>query len=107
MINEAVEILKGRGYKVSQVKEEGTTIALYKRINGADCQTNNKPPTIVVELYELKMLSFVNHSMKISLRAETASGDWCDIGWYSLPIERVDSMDEFEYLMEKMWATLN
>ena len=75
----------------------------YKRITGSDCNSNHRPPPMIITFH-----TFQNTiSMSIGLRAETISEDWCDIGWYSMSIDRLDSLSEFEYLIEKMWETLN
>ena len=99
-IQEGKKFLKEKDYKI-----DGDHA--WKRTTGSDCQCNDRPPNISIEFWSHSVDGKIHESMEIKIRAETTSGDWCNIGWYGLSIDRLDSLSEFEYLIEKMWETLN
>ena len=102
-IENAKQLLLDKDYKQEAHPIMPNEEQYYKRISGSDCNLNGRPPPIVITFNTFQD----QISMKIGLRAETASGDWCDIGWYAMNIDRLDSLSEHEYLIEKMWETLN
>ncbi len=106
---EAIDLLLSKGYKKEKYNIEPGCTSFYKRLQGAcDCMCNNRAPNIGVELYELADNNGIMHNaMKIGLRAETTAGDWCDLNWYGMAFSRLDSLSEFEYLLENAWNSLN
>ena len=107
--DEAKKLLVERGYKFdSTMNLEPDTYYYYKRIKGAtECRLNERSPSVGISIYDT-MHNDINYiSMKVNLRAETVTGDWCDIGWYSMPLDRLEDLSTFEYLIEMMWEKLN
>ena len=106
-VDEAKELLIKAGYKKEKHPFYDYDEPYYKRITGPDCNCNERPPSMVVTISTIELNHEIHLSLQINLRAETAAGDWADIGWYGMSIDRLDSLSEFEYIIEKMWSSLN
>ena len=107
-VKEATTLLIKNDYKQDLTMSEPDAIYFYKRIQGAsNCQCNDRPPSIGITIYDLQHWDKAYTSMKINLRAETISGDWCDLGWYSMSLDRLEDLSTFEYLLAKAWESFN
>ena len=106
-IDELKEELLNDSYKI----ENGgifdyEVLYFYKRIQGNDCKTNERPPNIGITVYYWKPSD--SYSFDIRLRAETPMGIWCDIGFYSMSLEEIiENRKTLEYLIEKQWALIS
>jgi len=107
--DEAKKLLLEKGYKLDTTMNlEPDAYYYYKQIKGAtDCRLNERPPSIGVTIYDIDHENRIYLSMKINLRAEAHSGDWVDIGYYSLALDRLDDLSTFEYTIAKMWESAN
>ena len=107
--DEAKKLLLEKGYKLdTTMNSEPGAYYYYKRIKGAsDCRLNERPPSIGVTIYDINHGNVRYLSMKINLRAEAHSGDWVDIGYYSLRLERLEDLSTFEFTIAKQWEIAN
>jgi len=98
----AVMLLKEKGFKVDRTTHENM-IYMYKATEGTDCRLNERPPKLGVEIYDYR-----NHqSLTMKIRAESANGQWVDVGFYSMPLEEVLEIDTYMYVITKMWECAN
>ena len=73
---EAIEFLIYKGYKTDNFNTNEHITYLYKRTEGADCQTNERSPNLGVSIY-----SYDDHlSISINIKAEAIDGNWVDTG---------------------------
>ncbi len=107
--DEAKKLLLEKGYKLDTTMNlEQDSYYYYKRIQGAtDCKLNKRSPSIGVTIYETNHNNIEYLSMKINLRAEALSGDWVDVGYYSLALDRLEDLSTFEFTIAKQWEIAN
>lgn len=109
---DVMNILKDRGYKVEPAqKMPGIPASVeqfaYKRIAGSDCQTNERPPNIVVVVSSITYNDTVHTSMSVYIKGETISGRWCDLSQYGLSLDEIEHISDIEYELTKCWEILN
>lgn len=79
----------------------------YREFGVPDCQCNDKPPQIVVELYRFEFHNQSPHQcIKLEITGADSSGQWPHIS-YSLQLNEIE--ENFDKLVEKLygaWAQL-
>ena len=100
---EAVKLLESKGFKKEKYPIFDYDEQWYKRISGSDCSQNGRPPPMVVTISTIN--GYV--ALSISLRGGTASGDWTDIRFYAMELDRLEDLDTFQFLIERAWEGFN
>ena len=94
--NEDIKILIDQGY-------EGEDPTFYKKIEGANCLCNDKPPKINVTIY-----TYGDYlSMEMGIRGQTVNGEWVDLKYYSMKLDNIKRLSELEHTLVKMWECAN
>jgi len=102
---QAITYLTIEGYTTESrpsLLAENTT-SLYKRLDGSDCQCNGRPPAVHVSIYQ----HHKHLSMEIGIKGEAINEQWVDFKYYALPVDEVENIGTYEYLLSKIWEVVN
>ena len=95
---EKIGFVKDKNYFVP-----GNTISLFKRIQGSDCQCNKRPPLIEIDITKYKE----HLSIEIGIKGQAVNMQWIHFMFYAMPIEEIDNVETYEYLLAKSWEGVN
>jgi hypothetical protein len=103
-MEDVIEYLEVNGYKEDKYMiDNNNTRYFYKRIEGPDCKCNKKPPFIGVTVYSHKE----HKAVEMSLKAETAMGQWVDLKYYAMNINEIYKVNMYERYIVTMWEVAN
>jgi hypothetical protein len=104
-VAELKEALKAAGWHVDlAVWRDGVPWYAWRRLDGAtDCTSNEKPPSLILQPYEIEMNGTRYYSVEFDVCGE-AGGRWLKLKAYSVPIaEALQAIPQCTALLRAAW----
>jgi hypothetical protein len=98
--------LAAAGWKFGKpIKQTDVDWYAYQRLNDAvDCRCNDKPPSICLTPYAIKIGDRVFGSIELEVVGESASARWLNLQVYSIPVkDAMKAIPECTEILRAAW----